>query len=84
MNHLSLIKNTYDKYKLFDSLLAIASILNCAAYMSGHLVCDYTSREVGLIHCKFIRRMSVKKSKNIDGLYGETNRCPMLLIMVDN
>ena len=61
-----------DKCKLFDSL--VGSILNYSAEVWGH----YESKDVELIHCKFLRKvLNVKKSTNLDGLYGELGRYPL-------
>ena len=78
-NQLSL--NIDDKCNLFDSL--VGSVLNYSASIWGNHPC----KNIELIHCKFMRKiLGVKKSTNLDGLYGELGRYPMeinrkLLIM---
>ena len=63
---------SFDKCKLFDSL--VGSILNYSAEVWGH----YQSKDIELVHCKFLRKvLNVKKSTNLDGLYGELCRYPM-------
>lgn len=57
---------------LFDSL--VASTLNYAAEIWGH----HVGPDVELIHSKFCRKvLSVKRSTNLDALYGELARIPM-------
>jgi hypothetical protein len=69
-NQLELTIN--DKNKLFDSL--VGSVLNYGAEVWGY----YDSKDVEIVHCKFLRKViGVKKSTNLDGLYGETGRYPM-------
>lgn len=63
---------TYDKCRLFDSL--VGSILNYSAAVWG----NHDSKDIELVHCKFLRKvLNVKKSTNLDGLYGELGRYPM-------
>ena len=69
-NQLSL--NIDDKCNLFDSL--VGSVLNYSASIWGNHPC----KNIELIHCKFMRKiLGVKKSTNLDGLYGELGRYPM-------
>jgi hypothetical protein len=64
--------DTNEKVKLFDSL--VGSILNYGAAIIG----DHESKNIELLHCKFLRKiLCVKKSTNLDALYGETGRYPM-------
>lgn len=61
-----------EKCKLFDSL--VGSILNYGAEILGY----NEGKDIELIHCKFIRKiLNVRKSTNLDGLYGELGRHPM-------
>ena len=58
--------------KLFDSL--VGSIL----HYGSEILCIHEGKDLELIHCKFLRRiLCVKKSTNLDGLYGETGRYPL-------
>jgi hypothetical protein len=60
------------KFQLFDSL--VGSVLNYNAAVWG----NYESREIEQLHCKFLRKiLHVKKSANLEALYGETGRYPM-------
>ena len=60
------------KCKLFDSL--VGSVLHYGAEVWG----NYKGKSIELIHRKFIRKiLGVKKSTNIDELYGEIGRYPM-------
>ena len=73
--------NISDKCKLFDSL--VGSVLNYAAEVWG----NHNGKNIESVHCKFIRKiLCVKKSTNIEGLYGEVGRYPMyirrMLIMI--
>ena len=64
--------NIDDKCNLFDSL--VGSVLNYSAGIWGNHPC----KNIELIHCKFMRKiLGVKKSTNLDGLYGELGRYPM-------
>lgn len=64
--------STSDKCHLFDSL--VGSILNYNAAVWG----SHESKDIELIHCKFLRKvLKVKKSTNLEGLYGELGRYPM-------
>ena len=61
-----------DKCRLFDGL--VCSILNYAADVWG----NHNGKNIEYVHCKFIRKLlCVKKSTNIEGLYGEFGRYPM-------
>ena len=61
-----------DKSRLFDSL--VGSVLNYNAAVWG----NHESKDIELIHCKFLRKvLHVKKSTNLEGLYGELGRYPM-------
>jgi hypothetical protein len=61
-----------DKCNLFDSL--VGSVLNYNAPIWG----NHESKAIELIHCKFLRKvLGVKKSTNLEGLYGEVGRVPM-------
>ena len=61
-----------DRCKLFDSL--VGSILHYGAEVWG----NYKGKSIESVHCKFIRKiLCVKKSTNLDGLYGEVGRYPM-------
>ena len=72
LNQLNL--NIGEQCCLFDSL--VGSVLNYGAEIFG--THEYKSFEH--IHCKFLRKiLGVKKSTNLDGLYGETARYPMLI-----
>ena len=73
--------NISDKCKLFDSL--VGPVLNYAAEVWG----NHNGKNIESVHCKFIRKiLCVKKSTNIEGLYGEVGRYPMyirrMLIMI--
>ena len=61
-----------DKCKLFDTL--VGSILNYSAEVWGY----HESKDIELVHCKFLRKvLCVKKSTNLEGLYGELGRYPL-------
>ena len=61
-----------DKCKLFDSL--VGSILSHSAEVWGY----HESKDIELVHCKFIRKiLCVKRSTNLEGLYGELGRHPL-------
>jgi hypothetical protein len=61
-----------EKCKLFDSL--VGSILNYGAEILGE--CD--GKNIESVHCKFLRKiLCVKRSTNLNGIYGETGRYPM-------
>jgi hypothetical protein len=65
---------TSEKIKLFDSL--VGSILNYGGEVWG----TYEAKDVESIHCKFLRKiLCVKKSTNLEGLYGELGRTPMIV-----
>ena len=67
LNQLNL--NIGEQCSLFDSL--VGSVLDYGAEIFG--THEYKSFEQ--IHCKFLRKiLGVKKSTNLDGLYGETAR----------
>jgi hypothetical protein len=52
----------------------VGSILNYNAAVWG----NHDSKDIELVHCKFLRKvLNVKKSTNLDGLYGELGRYPM-------
>jgi hypothetical protein len=77
LHNLFIIFNTmeltiYDKCHLFDSL--VGSVLNYGAAVWGY----HKSDSVEIIHRKFMRKvLGVKKSTNVDALYGELGRYPM-------
>ena len=72
LNQLNL--NIREQCILFDSL--VGSVLNYGAEIFG--ISEYKSLEQ--IHSKFLRKiLGVKKSTNLDCLYGETARSPMLI-----
>ena len=59
---------------MFDSL--IGSVLHYSAEIFGINEYKYLER----IHCKFLRKiLGVNESTNLDGLYGETARYPLLI-----
>ena len=61
-----------DKCRLFDSL--VGSILNYSAEVWGYK----DSKDIEQVHCKFLRKvLCVKKSTNLDALYGELGRYPL-------
>lgn len=65
---------TNDKCKLFDSL--VGSVLNYGAEVFGYNEC----KNIEIIHCKFLRKiLCVRKSTNLDGMYGELGRYPMAI-----
>ena len=65
---------TKDKCNLFDSL--VGSVLNYGAEIFGYNDC----KTIEKIHCKFLRKvLCVKTSTNLDGLYGEIGRFPMII-----
>ena len=65
-----------DKCKLFDSL--VGSILNYGAEIFGY----NEGKKIELVHCKFLRKLlCVRKSTNLDGLYGELGRYPMKICL---
>ena len=64
--------STTQKAKLYDSLLT--PVLNYASEVWGY----HEARDVELVHNKFCRKiLNVKKSTNIEALYGELGRTPM-------
>ena len=64
--------NIDEKCRLFDSL--VGSKLNYAAETWGF----HEGKDIERIHCKFLRKiLKVRKSTNLDGLYGELGRHPM-------
>ena len=66
--------NIREQCSLFDSL--VGSVLNYGAKLFG--IHEYKSLEQN--HSKFHRKiLRVKKSTNLDGLYGETARYPLLI-----
>ena len=65
---------TLQKCKLFDAL--VASVLNCSSEVWGF----NEAKNVEHLHTKFLRKiLSVNKSTNIAGLYGELGRVPLLI-----
>jgi hypothetical protein len=65
----------YQKCKLFDSL--VSPILNFGSEIWGM----HPANDIEHVHTKFLRRMlSVKKSTNLNALYGELARIPMSVI----
>ena len=65
---------TSQKIKLFDSL--ISPILNYSAGIWGYC----SSKEIENVHTKFCRKLlHVKKSTNLNALYGELGRVPMFI-----
>lgn len=77
LHNLFIILNQLDldikeQCRLFDSL--VGSILNYGAEIIG----DHECKDIEQVHCKFLRKiLCVRKSTNLDGLYGETGRYPM-------
>ena len=60
------------KFKLFDTL--VGSILNFGAEIWG----NHNATDIEQIHTKFIRSiLRVKRSTNLNALYGETGRLPL-------
>lgn len=65
---------TSQKVKLFDSL--ISPILNYTSCVWGYC----SSKEIETIHTKFCRKvLYVKKSTNLNAMYGELGRVPMFI-----
>jgi hypothetical protein len=65
---------TSQKSKLFDSL--ILPILNYSAEAWGY----HTAPDIERIHSKFCKKiLGVKKSTNLNAMYGELNRIPMII-----
>ena len=63
-----------DKCKLFDTL--VGSILNSGAEIFGY----HTCKSIEHIHCIFLRKLlCVQRSTNLECLYGEVGRYPMIL-----
>ena len=59
---------------MFDSL--VGSILNYGA----EIIYDIKAKDIESVHCKFLRKiLCVNKSTNIDAMYGELARYPMIV-----
>ena len=77
LHNLFMVNNQIDlpisqKLKLFDSL--VSPVLNYAAEIWGH----HPAPDVESIHSKFCRKLlCVRRSSNLDSLYGELGRIPM-------
>ena len=65
----------HEKLKLFDSL--VGSILNYASEIWGY----HEAPDIEHIHTKFLRKiLGVRKSTNLEALYGKTGRYPMKIV----
>ena len=68
-----------DECKLFDTL--VGSIFNYGAEISGYHTCI----SIENIQCKFLRKLlCVQRSTNLECLYGEVGRYPMILNELNN
>ena len=67
--------STAEKCKLFDQL--VSPVLHYSSEIWGL----HTATEIENVHTKFLRKiLSVRKSTNLIGLYGETGRVPLQII----
>lgn len=63
-----------DKCKLFDTL--VGPIFHYGAEIFGYI----EGKNIETVHSKFLRKiLCVRKSTNLDALYGEIGRCPMAI-----